>query len=195
MKTLTTYIKKPKFFNSYNLFNLGATMFGLSLLVSLVFLMIPKTDNLAILLINGVLALSVLIFMSSLVIIGLAVMSAVFVHGLDVDWFKSYKLTSQIRSFAYLASQKDLTPDQQKLSVTDWDKKQANRSLLTFMVICHNNKATAHLKVPKNRVPRELILSQLASIKQELNQTTRDYSFSDFTHIEHRIWQATGRKL
>lgn len=195
MKPVQNYIKNPKVINSYNLFNLGATMFGLSLLVSLVFLMIPKTDKLAILLINGVLALSVLVFMSSLVIIGLAVMSAIFVHGLDVDWLKSYKLTRQIRSFAYLSPQKDLTPDQKKLSVTDWDKKQANRSLLTFMVICHNNKATAQIKVPKNRVPRELILSQLTNIKQELNQSKRDYNFSDFTHIEHRIWQATGRKL
>lgn len=195
MKPVQNYIKNPKVINSYNLFNLGATMFGLSLLVSLVFLMIPKTDKLAILLINGVLALSVLVFMSSLVIIGLAVLSAFFVHGLDVDWFKSYKLTSQIRSFARLSPQSDLTPEQQKLSVTDWDKKQANRSLLSFMVICHHDKATAHLKVPKNRVPRELILSQLTNIKQELNQSTRDYNFSDFTHIEHRIWQATGRKL
>lgn len=109
---LKNIVKQPKITNSYNLFNLGATMFGLSLLVSLVFLMIPKTDKLAILLINGVLALSVLVFMSSLVIIGLAVLSAFFVHGLDVDWFKSYKLTSQIRIFARLSPQKDLTPDQ-----------------------------------------------------------------------------------
>lgn len=195
MKPAQNYIKNPKVINSYNLFNLGATMFGLSLLVSLVFLMIPKTDKLAILLINGVLALSVLVFMSSLVIIGLAVMSAIFVHGLDVDWFKSYKLTSQIRSFAQLSPQSDLTPDQQKLSVTDWDKKQANRSLLSFMVICHHDKATAQIKVPKNRVPRELILSQLASIKQELNQSTGDYNFNDFTSSEPRIWQATGRRL
>lgn len=195
MKTLQIYIKKPKSINSYNLFNFSIMMLGASFLLSLILIIVPKTDDLSGLIFRIVLGLSSLVFMTAVTVMSLAVMSAIFVHGLDVDWFKSYKLTSQIRSFARLSPQSDLTPEQQKLSVTDWDKKQANRSLLSFMVICHNNKATAQIKVPKNRVPRELILSQLASIKQELNQSTRDYNFSDFTNVEHRIWQTTGRRL
>lgn len=195
MKSIKIFTTTPKLINSYNLFNLSAPMLGASFLLSLILIIVPKTDDLSGLIFRIVLGLSSLVFMTAVSVMSLAVMSAIFVHGLDVDWFKSYKLTSQIRSFAQLSPQSDLTPDQQKLSVTDWDKKQANRSLLSFMVICHHDKATAQIKVPKNRVPRELILSQLASIKQELNQSTGDYNFNDFTSSEPRIWQATGRRL